>query len=72
MTPDKNQQSSSQSDQTQNEQLSQQSGNQYRPDWIIPDNGFSSRNNNPSRNQQDEQRDNSSMPMDNDETLGIP
>ncbi|HYH15466.1 MAG TPA: hypothetical protein VD794_09605, partial [Flavisolibacter sp.] len=72
MTPDKNQQGSSHSGQEQNEQVSHQTGTQYRPDWIIPDNGISSRDNNTSNNRQESQPDNSSIPLDNDETLGIP
>ncbi len=72
MTPDKNQQGSTQSGQDQNEPVSNQTGTQYRPDWIIPDNGISSRNNNASNSRQDSQPDNSNIPMDNDETLGIP
>lgn len=72
MTPDKNQQRSSQSDQGQNEQVSQQTGSQYRPDWIIPGNDTASKTSDSSKSRKDKQQDSPDIPKDNDETLGIP
>jgi hypothetical protein len=71
MTPDKNQPSTIQNEENINEPVSHQQAPQHRPDWIIPDNGISSKNTNRSGKEQNSQQDNS-IPMDNDETLGIP
>lgn len=71
MTQDKNKAGTSQTEQNANEPVNTPQPSQYRPDWIIPDNGSSSRNTRPSEDQQrSPQQD--SIPMDNDETLGIP
>jgi hypothetical protein len=72
MIPDKNQQRAPQTDQEANQQVSSDQQTSYRPDWIIPDNGISSRSSNRSDHQSDDSQDNSSIPMNNDETLGIP
>jgi len=71
MIPDKNQSGTSQPDQNTNEPVGNPQPSQHRPDWIIPDNGFSSRNTSSRKDQQRNQQDDS-IPLDNDETLGIP
>lgn len=71
MIPDKNQAGAPQKDQAPNEPVSNPQPTQYRPDWIIPDNGFSSRNANQEEGQQRNQQEDN-IPQDNDETLGIP
>jgi hypothetical protein len=71
MIPDKNQTGAPQKDQTISEPVSNPQPTKYRPDWIIPDNGLSSRNANPNEGQQRNQQEDN-IPQDNDETLGIP
>ncbi len=76
MIPERNQPDANQAGQTNGEQPDTQATSQkYRPDWIIPDNGTSSRNNHPSeRNNsgEEESHPKSSIPMNNEDTLGIP
>lgn len=72
MTPDKNQQVPLQADQPTSEPVSNQQASEYRPDWIFPETGTSSRDNNRPGNTQPGQPDNTNVPVDNDETLGIP
>jgi len=71
MTPDKNQAGASQTEQNTTEPISNPQPSQHRPDWIIPDNGLSSQNTNRTGDAQRNQQEDS-IPMDNDETLGIP
>lgn len=71
MAPDKNQAGGSKTDQNTNEPVSNPQPSQHRPDWIIPDNGISSRRTPPAGDQQRDQQEDS-IPLDNDETLGIP
>lgn len=71
MTPDKNQTGASQPNQDINDPVSNPQQSQHRPDWIIPDNGISSRNTSSTEDQQRQPKEDS-IPLDNDETLGIP
>ena len=71
MIPDKNLTGAPQNDQTTSEPVSNPQPTEYRPDWIIPDNGLSSRNTNQKEGQQRPRQEND-IPQDNDETLGIP
>ena len=77
MTPDRTKQEDAQEHQSHsNEQSStQNTAQQHRPDWIIPDNGTSSRNLNDLEERhgtRSGREGNSSIPMDNEDTLGIP
>jgi replication initiation and membrane attachment protein DnaB len=76
MNPERDQHTTNQANQRNSEGSNTQATSQeHRPDWIIPDNGTSSRSNSSgeqNRGTQEGQQDHSSIPLDNEDTLGIP